>query len=90
MSNKTNVTVRIMDSDFPLVCDVEEKALLLKSAELLNRHLKAFRRANPNIDSEQVVIMGALRATCDLINELETLSQQATVANAEMHTALKQ
>ncbi len=88
MTTKTNVTVRIMDSDFPLVCDINEKKLLLQSAEMLNQHLKTFRRANPNIDNEQIIIMGALRATCELVNKIETLSDQAKVANGEMQKAL--
>lgn len=85
---KTNVTVRIMESDFQLLCDVDEKELLIKGAEQLNQHLKAFRRSNPGIDAEKGVVMGALRATCELINAVETLSDQAVVANAEVQKAL--
>lgn len=85
---KTNVNVRIMDSDFPLMCDIEEKEVLLKSAEMLNHHLKAFRRKNPSVEAEKVFIMGALRATCELMTEIATLSDQAKVANAEMAKTL--
>lgn len=85
---KTNVTVRIMESDFQLLCDVDEKDLLIKGAEQLNQHLKTFRRSNPGIDSEKGMIMGALRATCELINAVETLSDQASVTNAEVQKAL--
>ncbi len=31
---------------------------------------------------------GALRATCELVNKIETLSDQAKVANGEMQKAL--
>ncbi len=85
---KTNVSVRILENDFNLVCDISEKPVLIKSAELLNTHLKAFRRSNPAIDLEQLVLMGALRATCELVSEMETLSDQAKVANGEMQKAL--
>lgn len=85
---KTNVTIRILENSFDLVCDISEKPILLKSAELLNTHLKAFRRSNPSIDSEKLVLMGALRATCELVSEVDTLSDQAKVANGEMQKAL--
>ncbi len=85
---KTNVTIRILENSFDLVCDISEKPILLKSAELLNTHLKAFRRSNPAIDSEKLVLMGALRATCELVSEVDTLSDQAKVANGEMQKAL--
>lgn len=85
---KTNISIRILENDFHLVCDVNEKDLLAKSAELLNAHLKAFRRANPSVDSEQLLLMGALRATCELVNEVDTLSDQAKVANGEMKKAI--
>lgn len=85
---KTNVTIRILENDFELMCDVSEKPLLLKSAELLNNHLKTFRRSNPSIDAEQLLMMGSLRTVCELVNEVETLSDQAKVANGEMQKAL--
>ncbi len=71
-----------------MICDISEKPVLLKSADLLNNHLRAFRRSNPAIDSEQMVLMGALRATCELVDKIETLSDQAKVANGEMQQAL--
>ncbi len=85
---KTNVNVRILESDFHLVCDLHEKPQLVKSAEILNTHLKEFRRSNPSIENEQLILMGALRATCELVNQLDTLSDQAKIANEEMHKAL--
>ncbi len=85
---KTNVTIRILENDFDLICEVNEKPILIKGAELLNNHLKSFRRSNPTIDIEQLVLMGALRATCELVSEVETLSDQAKVANTEMKKAL--
>lgn len=85
---KTNVRVRILENDFDLVCDINEKAVLTRSAELLNNSLKTFRRSNPSIDNEQLVLMGALRTTCELVGEIETLSDQAKVANGEMQKAL--
>lgn len=77
-----------MDSDFQLLCDVDEKELLVKGAEVLNQHLRAFRRSNPGVDVEKGLIMGALRATCDLVNTVDTLSDQASVVNTEVHKAI--
>lgn len=86
---KTNVTVRIMDSDYQLLCDVEEKELLIRGADVLNQNLKSFRRNNPSVDIERLLVMGALRTTCELVSELDTLSDQATVANGEMAKAIE-
>lgn len=85
---KTNITVRIMDSDYQLLCDVEEKELLMRSADVLSQNLKTFRRDNPSIDVEKLLIMGALRTTCELVSEVDTLSDQAKVANGEMKKTL--
>ncbi len=87
---KTNISIRILENDFHLVCDVNEKEVLLKSAEILNSHLKAFRRANPSIDSEQLLLMGALRATCELVNDADELSDQAKTANSKVQKALSE
>ncbi len=87
---KTNISIRILENDFHLVCDVNEKDVLAKGAELLNSHLKAFRRANPSIDSEQLLLMGALRATCELLAEADTLSEQAKTVNSEIKKVLSQ
>ncbi len=86
---KTNVTVRIMDSDYQLLCEVEEKEVLIRSAEVLSQNLKAFRRENPAIEIEKLLVMGALRTTCELVGELDQLSLQAKVANEEMERTLK-
>ncbi len=85
---KTNVKVRILESDFDLVCDASKKEILVKSAEFLNNHLKTYRRNNPAIDSEQLALIGALRATCELFGELQTSSEQAKEANEQMQNAL--
>ncbi|MPV85838.1 cell division protein ZapA [Ostreibacterium oceani] len=85
---KTNVTVRIMDTDYHLACEIDEKDRLIKGADYLNQHLKAFRRDHPSVASERLMTMGALRVTCELMQELETLSDQAKVANGEMDKLL--
>ncbi len=85
---KTNVTVRIMDSDYQLLCEVEEKELLMKSAEILSQNLKAFRRSNPAVDVEKLFVMGALRTTCELVSELEDAADLAKIANSDMSKAL--
>ena len=85
---KTNISIRILENDFHLVCDINEKKLLKKSAEFLNDHLKTFRRNNPSIDSDQLLLMGALRATFEAMKERDALSDQAKVANGEMQKAL--
>lgn len=77
-----------MDSDYQLLCDVEEKELLVKSADILSQNLKAFRRDNPAIDVERLLVMGALRTTCELVSEIDTLSDQAKIANGEMEKVL--
>lgn len=86
---KTNITVRILDSDYQLLCDVEEKELLVRSAEVLSQNLRTFRRDNPAIDVERLLVMGALRTTCELVNQLDMLSDQAKVVNSEITKALK-
>lgn len=87
---KTNVSVRIMDTDYQLLCETEEKDILVKGAGILNQHLKDFRRNNPSVDIEKVLIMGALRATCELVGELDTLSDQAKITNGEIKKTLEQ
>jgi len=85
---KTNVNVRIMDSDYQLLCDIQEKECLIQSADFLNEQLKAFRRTNPNVEMEKLLVMGALRTTFDLKSQIDTLADQARIANQSIQETL--
>lgn len=85
---KTNVLVRIMGSDFQLACDVSEREVLIRSADILNQHLKEFRRKNSSLDAEKLLLTGALGITCELLKENDRLSQQASLANTELKKVL--
>ncbi len=85
---KTNVLVRIMGNDFQLACDVSEREVLIRSADILNQHLKDFRRKNSNLDAEKLLLTGALGITCELVKENDRMSQQASLANTELKKAL--
>lgn len=85
---KTNVLVRIMGSDFQLACDVSEREVLIRSADILNQHLKDFRRKNSSLDTEKLLLTGALGITCELLKENDRLSHQASLANTELKKAL--
>ncbi len=85
---KTNISVRIMENDFQLVCNEKEKIVLERSAAYLNEQILEFKKTNSGIDNEKTVLMGALRTVCNLVTEMDNNQLVNTEANSKLNNIL--
>ena len=61
------VAIRILDKDYHIACQAEEKAALLQSAELLNEKMREIRESGKVSGSERIAVMTALNLAHDLL-----------------------
>lgn len=87
---KQTVNVRIMENDFQLACEADEKTNIEESARYLNEQLRAFRRDNPQVPYEKLLLMGALRVTCELFAQNQEMRDDINSTNATLERLLQQ
>lgn len=66
MSGPASVTVRILEKEYQVACPEEERAALLRSADMLNRRMKEIRDSGKVVGLDRMAVMVAL----NLANEL--------------------
>lgn len=66
MSAPTSVTVKILEKEYQVACPEEERAALLRSADMLNRRMKEIRDSGKVVGLDRMAVMVAL----NLANEL--------------------
>ncbi|HEX6929559.1 MAG TPA: cell division protein ZapA [Gammaproteobacteria bacterium] len=71
MNALTSVTVRILDKEYQVACPEEERAALLKSADMLNRRMKEIRDSGKVVGLDRMAVMVSL----NLANELLQLRE---------------
>ncbi len=78
MTNKTQtVVVTIMDKDYKIACDPNERETLVKSAQNLNEEMCKMRDSGKIAGPERIAVMAAL----NLSHEIQTIkSNQAAPA----------
>ena len=79
--SKMKVTLQILENTYPLMCEPNERDLLLEAAEQLNLSLADMRRDNPKVPLERLVILGALQMTFDLLLERQTIAREVSMVN---------
>ena len=67
-----HVTIRILEKEYHVACEAEEKASLVASAELLNHKMREIRDSGKVVGLDRVAVMAAL----NLANELIKLQGQ--------------
>ena len=77
------VAIRILDKDYHVACGPDEKAGLLRSAELLNERMRQVREGGKVTGADRIAVMAAL----NLAHELLQLRDQG--GNPETGTRLK-
>jgi len=71
------VTVRILDKEYQVACPDEERAILLESAELLNRKMHEIRESGKIVGLDRVAVMAALNLSHEI------LQNQAMASDAD-------
>ena len=78
MSN-VSLTIHILDKEYQVNCQPEEREALEHSAQLLNEKMEEIRRGSHIIGLERIAVMAALNLAHDLIRT-EQSAQQNSVA----------
>lgn len=81
----TRVTVRILEKEYFVACQAEERSDLLDSAAYLNRQMKEIRDTGKVVGADRIAVMAALNIT----NELLQLRERDSGAQAEFGHRLK-
>jgi len=68
MSTNT-VTVTILDRDYQVNCNAEERESLLNSARYLNDRMREIKAGGSVIGLERIAVMAALNITHELLQE---------------------
>ncbi len=81
----TRVTVRILEKEYFVACQPEERVNLLDSAAYLNRQMKEIRDTGKVMGADRIAVMAALNIT----NELLQLRERDSGTQAEFGNRLK-
>ena len=79
------VTVRILEKEYFVACQPEERSDLLDSAAYLNRQMKEIRDTGKVVGADRIAVMAAL----NMANELLQLRDRDTGTQAEFGNRLK-
>lgn len=80
MSAPAFVTVRILEKEYQVACPEEERAALLRSADMLNRRMKEIRDSGKVVGLDRMAVMVAL----NLANELLQLQSSIDEIDGEV------
>ena len=83
MSN-ISLKIRILDKEYQVNCEPNERQALEYSAKLLNEKMEEIRRGSHIIGLERIAVMAALNLAHDLIR-----SNQAAEKNSAANSALQ-
>ncbi len=67
MSQRQPVTVRILDREFKLTCEPEERRQLLDAADYLDSEMRKIRDGAGVVGMEKVAVLAALNISNELI-----------------------
>jgi len=80
VSTPAFVTVRILEKEYQVACPEEERAALLRSADMLNRRMKDIRDSGKVVGLDRMAVMVAL----NLANELLQLQTSLEAIDGEV------
>ena len=76
------VSVRILDKEYPVACPASERTDLLDSAEVLNEKMREISDSGRVVGLDRIAVMAALNIANDLLSQAtqndEVISSQAS------------
>lgn len=86
MTKQTDpINVTIMDKQYRIACQPEEKQALQASAELLNHRLRELRDAGRVIGADRMAVMVALNLAHELLNQQMASGDLAEALGSRLH-----
>ena len=77
----TAVQIKILDKEYQVNCQPEEREALEYSAQLLNEKMDEIRQGSHIIGLERIAVMAALNLAHDLIRSQTSSQQDAQASN---------
>jgi len=68
-SEQISIIVRILDKDYKIACDIDEKSSLLESARYLDEKMREIRGVHKVIGPDSIAVMAALNITSDYLQQ---------------------
>ncbi len=78
------VTIRILDKEYQIACNDDERNSLLDSARYLDEKMKEIRNTGKVIGSERVAVMAALNITHDFLQSQFAAENSTTVDSSKI------
>jgi cell division protein ZapA len=76
-----SLKIRILDKDYQVNCQPDEREALERSAKLLNEKMEEIRRGSHIIGLERIAVMAALNLAHDLIRSEQSVQQYSDASN---------
>ncbi len=89
-----SLKIRILDKEYQVNCQPDEREALERSAKLLNEKMEEIRRGSHIIGLERIAVMAALNLAHDLIRTEQSVQQDLNASsllqsiNAKLDSAL--
>ncbi|MEZ7859358.1 MAG: cell division protein ZapA [Parasphingorhabdus sp.] len=77
-----SLKISILDKEYQVNCQTDERDALLRSAKLLNDKMDEIRHGSHIIGLERVAVMAALNISHDLIKAQNSVSQDSGASDA--------
>ncbi|EDY85512.1 conserved hypothetical protein [gamma proteobacterium HTCC5015] len=78
MSQQVAVNIKVLDKQFQIGCNEEEREKLLESAQLLNENMQSVRQSGV-LGTDRIAIMAALNLTREIIALRQQVGQNAQI-----------
>lgn len=96
MSEKSLVDIRLLNKEFTVLCEEEEKAALYSAASYLDKKMREMRNSSKAIGAERIAIITALNLAHELLSlrqqqaQVKTTAPQRTIENSSINQRLSQ
>ena len=87
-SRPVNVTIRILDKEYQVMCPPDEKAPLLEAAEFLDQKMKNIRAGGKVFGLERIAVMAALNLSYELLHDSKKESAREQLILADQLDSL--
>ncbi len=85
MSKREAVTVNILDREYKLACDEDERRQLLDAADYLDKNMRELRSSGNIIGAERIAVLAGL----NIANEFLQSQQNSTSFSSEVSDRIR-
>jgi cell division protein ZapA len=83
MSSPVSVTVNILDKEYQISCNEEEKKSLLSSAAYVDEKMREIKSSGNTLGTDKIAILSALNIANELLN-LSKVEEELNMVNKQI------